>query len=502
VTVPPIKGEASIVNNSASFAVRVLSEKLKVLYLEGGLTWDFAFLKRQLESDPTLETTFALVSGRKTKLPALVNFISSVPVDLGRSSVVFVGDGAGRYIGGDAWRSLDTFVSSGGGLFIVGADGLKEIPESARRLLPARLVRPETWGPAEYLDCRVTFDGLNHPICDVEEDASSNPNSWRDISPLLGSHVIDSAKPGSTVLFEAGPEGKSFPVIVAGSYGRGRVLLVAASGLWRWGFSLPGAGGSDRLFSGFASNALWWLSETEKDKGPDMKPQSWVFENGEEITFSGRGRVEGTAEGEVEGRARVNGSGAGETWSLRLDVTDKNGKILAPLFTRRTGADSLVVDFGVLAPGTYNYKVSSVGEVGRTAPAGEAGPTISVGEARRTAAAGGVGGSTSAGQARRTAPSGEVAHPISAGSFVVDSNGPEYRNLFPDSRLLTYVSEASGGKSFKPDEVDVLAREIQTFGEKAIVERQVRLWNHPLLFSVFTMFVAIEWWLRRRSGLP
>jgi hypothetical protein len=120
------------------------------------------------------------------------------------------------------------------------------------------------------------------------------------------------------------------------------------------------------------------------------------------------------------------------------------------------------VSFGALEPGTYDYKASyyedSYGEKGERS--------------------------------------------VSAGSFLVDANGPEYRNLFPDSRLLTYVSEASGGKFFTTDQVDALAREIQTFGEKATVERQVKLWNHPLLFLAFTMFVAIEWWLRRRSGLP
>jgi hypothetical protein len=457
VSIPAVKGEASAVNNTASFALKVLSEKLKVIYLEGDLTWDFTFLKRQLESDPRLETTFALVSGRKMKLPTVEGFVSSAQVGLGRSSIVFIGDGAARYLGPDTWRSLDSFVSSGGGLFIAGAGGLNEIPASAQKLLPAQLLGHDAWGPQEYLNCRLTFDGLNHPICDIEKEASSNANSWKEISPLLGSHVIDSAKPGASVLVESSTGNKSFPVIVAGSYGKGRVLLVAASGFWRWGFSLPGAGGSDRLFSGFTSNAIWWLSEAEKDKLPDMKPQSWVFENGEEVIFSGRGALEGATETVAKGAAARTAGGVGKASYPKLEVTDKNGKSLSPVYTQRASSDSLTVSFGALEPGTYDYKTSYEEKGERT---------------------------------------------VSAGSFLVDANGPEYRNLFPDSRLLTYVSEASGGKFFTTDQVDVLAREIQTFGEKATVERQVKLWNHPLLFLAFTMFVAIEWWLRRRSGLP
>jgi len=470
VSVPAVKGEASTTNNSASFALRVLSEKLKILYLEGSITWDFTFLKRQLEADQKLETTFAFLSDRRVKLPVLERFVSSVPAGLGRNSVVFIGDGAGRYLGAGVWRSLESFVSSGGGLFIAGADGLNEMPDAARSLLPARLVRPDATGLKEYLNCRVTPDGLSHPICDVERERSTNANSWREISPLLGSRVIDSAKPGATVLFEAVAGDKSFPVVVAGSYGGGRVLLVAASGFWRWGFSLPGVGGSDRLFSGFTSNAVWWLSETERDKALDIKPQAWVFQNGEDVIFSGRGALEKPVEGAVGETGRGTGKGgagvvlesesrteAREESNLVLEVTDINGRTFAPVLKTRADTDSLTVNLGPLAPGAYNYKVSYAEHGGRAA---------------------------------------------SAGSFLVDSNGPEYRNLLPDSRLLTYVSEASGGKSFRIDQAGVLARDIQTFGEKSAVERQIKLWNHPLLFLAFTMFVAIEWWLRRRSGLP
>jgi len=434
VSVPIAKGEASSVNNSSLFAVRVLSEKLRVLCLEGELTWDFEFLKRQLESDPRLDVTFAFLSAGKTKVPVLANLVASASANVGRSSVIFLCDGAARYIDANTWRSLESFVSSGGGLFVLGAEGLGGISESGRRALPAQILRPEAWGPQQYLNCRITFAGLNHPICDIGIDEASNASIWKDVSPLLGSHVIEAAKPGVTVLFEAGPEGKSFPVIAAGSYGRGKAVLVAASGIWRWGFSLPGVGGPEMLFSGFVSNSIAWLTETAKDNVADTRPQSWVFQNGDDVVFSGSGSVE---------------------------VSDGTGRSVEPLYSKRTGADSLTVDFGALRPGTYKYRVSAGPGGGRTVPG-----------------------------------------PAAAGSFVVDSNGPEYRNLYPDPRLLTYVSEASGGKSFGSDQVSALAREIKTYGEKTIVERQVRLWNHPLLFSLFAAFVAIEWWLRRRSGLP
>jgi len=363
--------------------------------------------------------------------------MTSVPGGLERNSVVLICDGAPRYLRPDTWRRLEDFVRSGGGMFIVGVEGLNEIPAFAARLLPAQLARSGSWGPAEYINCKLTFAGLNHPVFEVEKDASQNANSWREISPLVGPDVIEAVKQGASVLVEGVTGNKSFPVIVAGPYARGKVLFVAASGLWRWGFSVPGVGGSERLFSGLVSNAIWWLSQAEKDTSLDVTPRSWVFENGEDVIFSGRGVPQ---------------------------VTDKNGKILQPISTRRVGEDSLVTDYGVLKPGTFSYKASYPGE------------------AKEDVAS-------------------KVAASVS-GRFIVDSNGPEFRNLIPDARLLDYVSEASGGRSFRIDQVDAVAGDIRTFEEKATVERQVKLWNNPLLFLAFTLLIAIEWWLRRRSGLP
>jgi len=437
VSIPPVGGEISDVNNAVSFPLRVLSERLRVLYLQGDLSWDFTFVKRHLESDPRLEATFSLISDRKAALPAAGPFSTASSADIEQSSVVVLGDGAIGRIGVETWRDLEDFVSSGGGLLIIGADGLSEIPAVARNVLPAHVREHRLWGSKQNLSCELTFEGLRHAICDVERDASSIAESWKDVSPLVGSHSLEKAKEGSAILIEAKGGEERFPVVVAGSYGRGRVMLVAASGIWRWGFTLPAVGGSERLFDRFVSNSIWWLSSSEEESLREVRPTSWVFQNGEEVMFVARGEGHGQR--------------------LDLKVTDETGKLLVPALTEPSGADTVKVSFGTLGPGTYDY-------------------------------------SASFGQEERS--------PGSEGRFVVDDAGPEYRSLFPDPGLLAYVSEASGGKFFRADEVDELAREIETFGERAAVVRQIRLWNHPLLLAIFATSIALEWWLRRRSGLP
>jgi hypothetical protein len=453
LSVPAVDGEISALNNTKRFAVEAVSEKLKVSFLEGDLTWDFTFLKRALESDPRLETTVSLVSGWKAGSPNVRNVSAGAPGGPAGAAVVIVSDGASGHLGSGLWRSIADFVSSGGGLLFAGVDGLAQAPAAARELLPVTLKPFQEWGPQRMLDVTLTAQGADHPICQVENDPALNRESWKDVSPLIGVAAVDRAKPGASVLLEARSDGETWPLLVAGTLGRGRVLFAGAGGLWRWDFALPGVGGSKRLYPGLVSNAISWLSEAGAQRRFAALPAKWVFESGDDVRFLVRG--------------------VDDTSAVRVEVRDASGRQAMPPGTKgaaggRVGpAAGRAPEFGALKPGAYSY----------------------------------------------TASSSQAGRPLSfRGSFMVDKTGAEDRSLFPDPGLLSYVSQASGGESFRAadaqtgrvdeGQVDKLAREIGAFGEKVLVERQLRLWNHPVLLILFASLLGLEWWLRRRSGLP
>ncbi len=450
--VPAVKGEVSRLNNTKRFAVEAVSEKLKVVYLEGDLTWDFKFLKRALESDPRLETTFSLVGGWKAGSPNVKNVSAGVPAGLGGATVVIVGDSAAGRIAPGLWRTVADFVSSGGGILFAGVDGLAQAP-AASEILPVVLRPSQNWGPPQLLDVTLTDQGLGHPVCQVENDPALVRESWKDVSPLMGVAAVDRAKPGASVLLEGRSEDEAGPLLVAGGFGRGRVLFAGAAGIWRWDFTLPGVGGSKRLYPGLVSNAVSWLAETGSQRKFTVLPAKWVFESGDDVKFLVTG-VDDTSAVRVE----VRDAGGTQTAVLNA-VSGPEGRV--------GGAEARFPAVGRLAPGAYSYTASS----------SQSGRDLGF-----------------------------------RGSFVVDTTGAEDRSLFPDPRLLSYVAQASGGKSFRAGQartgqadegqLDRLVREISGFGEKVVVERQVRLWNHPVLFVLFTCLLALEWWFRRRSGLP
>ena len=58
VTIDPFDNEVSTANNRVSRSVRVVNEKVNVLYLEGNARWEFRYLRAILKRDPRINATF------------------------------------------------------------------------------------------------------------------------------------------------------------------------------------------------------------------------------------------------------------------------------------------------------------------------------------------------------------------------------------------------------------------------------------------------------------
>ncbi|MDP6209436.1 MAG: hypothetical protein QGG01_14075, partial [Roseibacillus sp.] len=71
------EGEITEVNNAASHQVRILDEKIKVLYIEGMPRWEYRYLRWVLLRDPRLQVQFLMTQGD----PALA---ASSPLHIGR----------------------------------------------------------------------------------------------------------------------------------------------------------------------------------------------------------------------------------------------------------------------------------------------------------------------------------------------------------------------------------------------------------------------------------
>ena len=78
VEVEPFPDEVSVANNRVERSIRVVNEKVNVLYIEGNNRWEFRYITAILKRDPRLETTFisSLIITNKKDSPSGAGYIS------------------------------------------------------------------------------------------------------------------------------------------------------------------------------------------------------------------------------------------------------------------------------------------------------------------------------------------------------------------------------------------------------------------------------------------
>ena len=233
-------GELVTKNNRLTAFLTVLEGGLRVLYLEGDLRQEQKFLRWALDYSPDIDLDFRWLPSRLR---------DNWPVSLGDAltkgnyDAYILGDCDSAALGDDNLKQLAAEVERGKGLITLGGyhsygpGGYRNTP--LRDLLPIemdRLARQDfdspdvqRWhvaGPIVMLPAR------RHPISTLAA-AAENDQVWRELRPLKGANRWGGVKnvPGVQVLAESPEE---VPLLVAGEYGRGRVLAFAGDSTWQW----------------------------------------------------------------------------------------------------------------------------------------------------------------------------------------------------------------------------------------------------------------------------
>jgi uncharacterized membrane protein len=261
---------------------------VRVFYLEETPRWEFQYLSNLLVRDKSLRTWTLLLGSdadepQRTS-PGLAPIDAraklDLPSSLGAFDVVIVGDAAPKSLAvtpEDVTRSLTAlrdFVANGGGLAVIAGAGnmpSKLAGTPLEDVLPVRLDREveiaanarvrETQG----LDFHVTADGETCPYVDVAGDRTASKHMWETDGNWrqYWAFPVRDARPGAQVLLEVseadGDRRRTTPVVVASTFGRGRVLYVGVDELWRMRCEV-----GDRYFGRFWIGALRWLASAPR----------------------------------------------------------------------------------------------------------------------------------------------------------------------------------------------------------------------------------------------
>ncbi|MDB6065870.1 MAG: hypothetical protein JWR26_2078 [Pedosphaera sp.] len=247
--VPPSVPGLRCVNASASTAVRITNEKeLRVLYIQGALTWDYKFIGMALRNDPTMkltgltrtskqsifrqnvESSGELINGFPAKLEEIAPFrvivLSNIrPVDL----TIEQQEMLARFCG-----------ELGGGILMIGGAGTFDSSWQGSRLEQLLPVVFASNGGVQGLDqsfrLQLTDEALQNPVFQVSEGHSVR-EAWAQLPTFTQYGRVDAAKPGAQVWAlheqDQGPKGRRI-LMASQRYGAGLSAIICIQNFWRW----------------------------------------------------------------------------------------------------------------------------------------------------------------------------------------------------------------------------------------------------------------------------
>jgi hypothetical protein len=469
VSVTAAPNETATGNNAHTAFIDVTRERMRVLILEGEPYWDTKFLAQALRTDNRIELDHIAQinpkkrqnivtrggndegsSGSRLTLPGGVE-------ELAAYDAIILGRGVEHLLSTGVIGNLEDYVAEAGGNLIF-ARGLAYDPntaagQDARNALS--VVEPVVWGYGvmNHLPVRLTRAGASNPCFAFSGVGESPAGVVADMPEMESLVVVDSVKPGATVLARVGEAGAASegvddaapPAMVTMPFGRGRVFAVLGEGLWRWSFLPPEKSELRGAFESFWSNTVRWMV------------MGGAFEPGSEVALElGRSSLRAGDEQTVELTTKKAPSEQPRMW-----VTGPDGS------EREVGLRRVA---GMATSYRATFKPDTEGGVAQ-----------------------GVW------RVRVEAPGLEPAKLDEA--FSVYDLDLERLRAGARPGVLQGLADATGGMYFQAEErVDLAARLERLRVASLVPPKPIYIWDQPWILVGLLAWVGLEWLGRRKAG--
>ena len=243
VTSTAFNDETTDKNNSANHSVRILDEKIKVLYVEGTPRWEFRYLRWVLLRDPRLDVRFLMTEGDPALAGSSPRHIGTLPTnkeDLFKYDLIILGDVPSGYFNTDQIELIDELVKERGGSLMMLA-GPVAAPTSYKDtaiadILPVK-IGAGSWNPVNRGTYPVvTSAGRLSQSTSLSLSDDTTDRIWQKVNSMYKLPPLDGAKDGATILLShsGSPEGfDQYPLVAWQRYGTGKSLFVGTEDLWR-----------------------------------------------------------------------------------------------------------------------------------------------------------------------------------------------------------------------------------------------------------------------------
>lgn len=273
----------------------------------------------------------------------------------------------------------------------------------------------------------------------------SSVSDWNNLPPIPQPILALAIKPECKILAKTkiNNQPRNNPLIITRNFGSKRSLVVVAKDIWRW--KLQTAQKNLNLFDNFIASSLRWLNAPDDLKKVRIKTSKKIYSSGEKIEFTAQVYDESfNPVNDAQVKIKINGNQSSDELVLNSAGT---GLYEGEITIQKNG----------------DYKFS--------------------GEAKMNNLVLGSDG----------------------GSFNIGDIDIEMQDSRMNYEFLNLLSTQSKGRFFTPDKVNLLISDLSELNKNASKEKfitsEIRLWSDEWMLIISILLFAIEWFLRKRSGM-
>jgi hypothetical protein len=439
VNVSSLKGELTTSNNLQNVFVNVLKSKTPIVLFAGTPTPDVAVIRQLLNEDGH----FALQTFVQKKQNEFYEGVISQKILDSAECFIFVNFPSNATSSQTIQQLVELFQRKQSPLFFLGG---KSVDYNKLKMLQS--VLPFGWNSVSGNELEILCELENQHSANVLVSASGaiSSSTWGSLPPIFKTQTIFEAKVQSDVLAYSRLQNVSLgePLLMSHILNRQRTVAFVGYGIFRWQLMSGGNSSVQNFLPTFFTNAIRWLTSNESDKPIRVTPTKQIFSGSEAIEFSG-----------VVSNEQLQ----------PLDDADVEITVMKENFSR-----SFILQN--IGSGRYNGSLDDF----------DAGDY-----------------SYSAKVKRGDVQIGEDKGKFSVGSLIV-----EFLKTTMDKQLLEQLAFKTGGEFATSENYSSLLEKILTrnFETKENIQRsEIELWHWQyILFGIILLF-AVEWFVRRRSGM-
>ncbi|MFP6854984.1 MAG: hypothetical protein VB980_04310, partial [Opitutales bacterium] len=456
-TIETLFGETTEANNAQSHNIRIINEKIKVLYVEGMPRWEYRYLRWVLKRDSRLKVHFLMTQGDPQLAATSPEHLGSFPTkteDILKYDLVILGDVRSTYFKKtEQLDALEKLVRESGGslLMLAGPTGSPNSYADKKKMadmLPVKISGGSWRGVNSNVHPVVTADGFESSVVTLAPNKEQNNRMWSRVRPLGYLPDLNGPKPGATTLLSlsgTGSDAVPYPLVAWQRYGSGKTMYVGTADLWRLRREV-----GDQLHARFWGQAIQFLALSRvlgQNKQITLETSRKQYATGERIDLFANVLTESFEPVEQS------------SYSINLE---REGSSALPLEIELTPIDN------DLQPGLYS------------------GSILAVEEGRFVLSARGNDSTTA-----------------NLVKFDVENVPVEQRETAMKEDVADQIATLSGGQNLAATQLGALPQLLDT-DEKTnplIIVREKALWDIPIIFLLLVVLTGLEWYLRRRENL-